>query len=61
MCKKTGRWTNRLFDLARGMEYGSFSSDDSKAEKGSEPRDVRILVEGPYGERSHHACKTDLD
>ena len=49
MCKKTGMWTNKLFDLARSMEYGSFSSDDNRAEKASEPRDVKLLIEGPYG------------
>ena len=53
MCKKTGAWTNKLFELARGMEYGSFSSDGSRAEKGSEPRDVRLLIEGPYGGPNH--------
>lgn len=53
MCKKTGAWTNRLFELARGMEYGSFSSDDNRAEKGSRPRDVRVLIEGPYGGPNH--------
>lgn len=54
MCKKTGAWTNSLFELARRMEYGSFSSDDNNAEKGNnEPRDVRLLVEGPYGGPNH--------
>ncbi|KIP02275.1 hypothetical protein PHLGIDRAFT_96160 [Phlebiopsis gigantea 11061_1 CR5-6] len=53
MCKKTGMWTNKLFELARGMEYGSVSSDGSRAEKGSAPRDVRLLIEGPYGGPNH--------
>ena len=53
MCKKTGAWTNNLFDFARGMEYGSFSSNDNRAEKASEPRDVRLLIEGPYGGPNH--------
>ncbi|KAI0339262.1 hypothetical protein BDW22DRAFT_613990 [Trametopsis cervina] len=44
MCKKTGTWTNRLFDLAKQREYG---------EVGGLDRDVRILVEGPYGGPGH--------
>lgn len=51
MCKKVGSWTTQLFDFARSMEYNSFSSSDNNAEKGrpSGPRDVRVLIEGPYG------------
>ena len=44
MCKKTGTWTNRLFDLAKKREYG---------EVGGVERDVRVLVEGPYGGPGH--------
>lgn len=60
MCKKAGAWTHRLFDLARGMEYGSFSSDDNRAEKNSEPQDVRLLIEGPTaaGAVAASSCST---
>lgn len=44
MCKKTGMWTNRLFDLAKRREYG---------EVGGLDRDVRVLIEGPYGGPGH--------
>ncbi|KAI0695248.1 hypothetical protein BC835DRAFT_1415000 [Cytidiella melzeri] len=44
MCKKTGTWTNRLFDLAKRREYG---------EVGGVDRDVRVLIEGPYGGPGH--------
>ncbi|KAI0084940.1 incomplete iron reductase [Irpex rosettiformis] len=44
MCKKTGTWTNKLFDLAKRREY---------SEVGGVGRDVRVLVEGPYGGPGH--------
>lgn len=41
MCKRTGTWTNKLFELAQTTE-----SD----EQGKEPgRKVKVMVEGPYG------------
>jgi ferric-chelate reductase len=41
MCKKTGRWTNNLFNMAQTSSYG-----ESGKEAG---RDVTVVVEGPYG------------
>ncbi len=41
MCKRTGTWSTRLYELARRAEYG---------EAGGYAHDVRLLVEGPYGE-----------
>lgn len=41
MCKKTGRWTGSLFNMAQTSSYG---------ENGKEAgRDVTVIVEGPYG------------
>lgn len=42
MCKKTGTWTTRLYELARRAEYG---------EAGGYTQNVRLLVEGPYGRK----------
>lgn len=39
MCKKTGRWTNRLYDVAKR---------DGHMEAGL-GRNVTVMVEGPYG------------
>jgi len=44
MCKKTGKWTTRLFDLARRIEFG---------EIGRPTQDVKVLIEGPYGGPGH--------
>ena len=48
MCKKTGTWTTKLYELARRAEYG---------EAGGYAHDVRVLIEGPYGMKnsSFHA------
>ncbi|KAL0958841.1 hypothetical protein HGRIS_014159 [Hohenbuehelia grisea] len=43
LCKKTGDWTNRLFELAK---VGGYS------ERGIQ-RDVLVTVEGPYGGPGH--------
>ncbi|KAJ7583646.1 hypothetical protein C8J56DRAFT_214769 [Mycena floridula] len=49
MCKKTSNvsgWTNKLYELAKlGSHLGS--------EKGEEVRQVRVLIEGPYGGPGH--------
>ncbi|KAF5392171.1 hypothetical protein D9757_001604 [Collybiopsis confluens] len=39
MCKKAGDWTNKLFDLAKLGGY----------EGGGEARQVKVIVDGPYG------------
>ena len=44
MCKKAGMWTSKLFDTARRAEYG---------EANGLTRDVKVLVEGPYGGPGH--------
>ncbi|KAH8078723.1 iron reductase [Cristinia sonorae] len=44
LVKKAGNWTNRLFELAKRVEY----SEASGVEK-----DVKVLVEGPYGGPGH--------
>jgi len=40
MCKKTGRWTNRLFEIAKMSGYVD----------GWMGREVKVWIEGPYGE-----------
>ncbi|KAG1741000.1 ferric reductase like transmembrane component-domain-containing protein [Suillus lakei] len=45
MCKKTGRWTNSLFSMAQTASYG-----ETGMEVG---RNVRVMVEGPYGGVGH--------
>ncbi|KAG2346595.1 hypothetical protein BDR05DRAFT_794213 [Suillus weaverae] len=45
MCKKTGRWTGSLFNMAQTASYG-----ETGMEVG---RDVRVMVEGPYGGVGH--------
>lgn len=45
MCKKTGRWTSSLFNMAQTATYG-----ETGMEVG---RDVRVMVEGPYGGVGH--------
>ncbi|KAI0946789.1 hypothetical protein AcW1_010148 [Taiwanofungus camphoratus] len=44
MCKKAGDWTGKLFELAKRAEYG---------EAGGVGRDVKVLIEGPYGGPGH--------
>jgi hypothetical protein len=46
MCKKTGRWTGSLFSMAQSASYG-----ETGMEVG---RDVRVMVEGPYGALSYY-------
>jgi len=41
MCKKTGGWTGRLYEMAKVAGYGT---DD-----GAFGRMVQVMVEGPYG------------
>ena len=44
LCKKTGRWTNKMYELASTPAYG---------EQGQEvDRSVKVMVEGPYGMRT---------
>lgn len=43
MCKNTGDWTNRLFNLSRTLEASA-----SEPEEGA-GRNVTIIIEGPYG------------
>ncbi|KAG0693168.1 ferric reductase like transmembrane component-domain-containing protein [Suillus ampliporus] len=45
MCKKTGRWTNNLFSMAQTASYGETGKEVG--------RDVRVIVEGPYGGVGH--------
>jgi predicted ferric reductase len=44
MCKKTGSWTNKLYDLATG---------GNSAEKNVTARNVKVILEGPYGGIGH--------
>ncbi|KIL62831.1 hypothetical protein M378DRAFT_80578 [Amanita muscaria Koide BX008] len=45
ICKKTGDWTNRLFDMANDPR--------DAVEAGLTGRKVRLLIEGPYGGSGH--------
>lgn len=45
MCKKTGGWTRKLFDLAKKPAASEFVKVGSQ--------DVKVLVEGPYGGPGH--------
>ncbi|KAG2360392.1 hypothetical protein BDR07DRAFT_1289654 [Suillus spraguei] len=45
MCKKTGRWTGSLFNMAQTASYS-----ETGLELGC---DVRVMVEGPYGGVGH--------
>lgn len=45
MCKKTGRWTGSLFSMAQTASYGETGKEVG--------RDVRVMVEGPYGGVGH--------
>lgn len=42
MVKKAGDWTGSLFEMAKRADYG---------EANGLGREVKVLVEGPYGER----------
>lgn len=44
MCKKTGRWTSRLYEMAKVAGYGAAEEGD-----GGVARSVMVMVEGPYG------------
>ncbi|KAF8443883.1 ferric reductase like transmembrane component-domain-containing protein [Boletus edulis BED1] len=41
MCKRTGSWTNRLYNMARTTESSEHSQEPVKR--------VKVMVEGPYG------------
>ncbi|KIJ12744.1 ferric reductase [Paxillus involutus ATCC 200175] len=45
MCKTAGRWTGRLYEMAKVAGYG--------CEEGGVGRSVSIMVEGPYGGTGH--------
>lgn len=45
LCKKTGGWTGRLYDMAKAAGYGS--------DEGAYGRTVQIMIEGPYGGPGH--------
>ncbi|KAJ8584438.1 hypothetical protein M405DRAFT_826813 [Rhizopogon salebrosus TDB-379] len=45
MCKKTGRWTSNLFNMAQTFSYGKRGKEVG--------RYVSIVVEGPYGGVGH--------
>ncbi|KAG2059380.1 hypothetical protein BDR06DRAFT_949427 [Suillus hirtellus] len=45
MCKKTGHWTGSLFSMAQTASYGETGKEVG--------RDVRVMVEGPYGGVGH--------
>jgi predicted ferric reductase len=45
ICKKTGSWTNSLFDLAKG--------GPSSGEKGITSTNATVVIEGPYGGVGH--------
>ncbi|KAI0073832.1 hypothetical protein K474DRAFT_1666113 [Panus rudis PR-1116 ss-1] len=46
--KKVGKWTNRLYELAKRSQYSS-----SNAEAGEYQTGVKVLIEGPYGGPGH--------
>ena len=43
LCKKTGRWTNRLYDAADKCDF--YGTEDGLGHY----RDMKVIVEGPYG------------
>lgn len=45
LCKKTGGWTGRLYDMAKVAGYES--------DEGAYGRTVQIMIEGPYGGPGH--------
>jgi len=45
MCKKTGTWTNKLYNIATGS--------NNRVEKGIAASNVKVIVEGPYGGVGH--------
>ncbi|TFK37001.1 hypothetical protein BDQ12DRAFT_608543 [Crucibulum laeve] len=44
LCKKTGTWTTKLYDMAKTNGF---------VERGVVAREVRVMVEGPYGGPGH--------
>lgn len=53
MCKKTGTWTRRLFDLAKKPAPVSSHLMATTSGFPSSSQDVKVLVEGPYGGPGH--------
>ncbi|KIM76946.1 hypothetical protein PILCRDRAFT_825962 [Piloderma croceum F 1598] len=45
MCKKTGKWTGKLYDMALASGYGEGGSNAGG--------NVRAMIEGPYGGPGH--------
>lgn len=45
LCKKTGGWTGRLYDMAKVAGYAS--------DEGAYGRTVQVMIEGPYGGPGH--------
>ena len=50
MCKKTGRWTGRLFDMAKRGGY----IESGVVEGVDIGKTVMVMVEGPYSESCRH-------
>ncbi|THH20120.1 hypothetical protein EUX98_g8647 [Antrodiella citrinella] len=53
MCKKTGTWTRKLFDLAKKPAPVSSHLLNTTSGFPSMSQDVKVLVEGPYGGPGH--------
>ena len=53
LCKKSGRWTSKMYELANTSTYG-----DQGRELG---RSIKVMVEGPYGmySRAVHVPRSD--
>jgi ferric-chelate reductase len=49
MCKKTGSWTTKLYNMA---------TSSSPAEKNVTSRNVKVILEGPYGGIGHTLMDT---
>ncbi|KAG2138380.1 hypothetical protein DEU56DRAFT_912539 [Suillus clintonianus] len=45
LCKKTGGWTGRLYEMAKVAGYGT--------DEGAFGRTVQVMIEGPYGGPGH--------
>ncbi|KAG1742968.1 hypothetical protein EDD22DRAFT_920424 [Suillus occidentalis] len=45
LCKKTGGWTGRLYEMAKAAGYES--------DEGAYGRTVQVMIEGPYGGPGH--------
>lgn len=41
LCKQTGPWTTKLYDMAKASGYGESGKKAS--------RNVKVMIEGPYG------------